>query len=266
MDEDTAIRRRDQGAATQAALLRAVLDAALAEPDRPVLRAALGAAMAGVELGGPGAPRAGVASRIDASPGAGAPRVPESAHALAAWLATPPPLTPGAASLGLAAVNALLPVPPGATPGKGQDLLLALGRGARVVVVGHFPFVERLGGAFAALAVLELAPRPGDLPAARAAEVLPGADVVAITGTTLHNGTLGGLLALCRPGARVVLLGPSAPLAPALLGLGIDALAGAVARDPRAVLDGVARSLPMRRLEGMDAVVLARENFFGLSS
>jgi len=265
MDETTQNLRQGKAPAAQAALVRAVLGAALAEPDRPVLRAVLGTALAGVELGGPGAPRAGVASRIDGG-GAAAPQVPQSAHALAAWLAAPPLLTPGAVSLGLAAVNALLPVPPGTAPGKGQELLLALGQGARVVVVGHFPFVERMGEAFAALSVLELAPRPGDLPAARAAEVLPEADMVAITGTSLQNGTLGGLLALCRPGARVVLLGPSTPLVPALLDMGIDVLAGAVARDPQAVLDNVARGLHFRHQHDMDAVLLVRENFFGVSS
>lgn len=319
------------GAAIQAALIRAVLGAAWAEADRPVGRAVLGTILAGVALDGPGAPRAGVASRTDGGPAApGAPRVPASAHALAAWLAgaapgettgnshgrsaapmprsascsasgptaphvpipmetppappdppdptdtahpghpplppAPPADMPAAVALGLAAALALLPVPADARPAKGQELLLALGRGRRVAVVGHFPFVERLGGAFAALSVLELRPRPGDLPAARAADVLPAADVVAITGTALHNGTLGGLLALRRPGARVVLLGPSVPLVPALLDLGIDALAGAVIHDAAAALDGAARGLPFRRLGGVESVVLTRGNFFGLSS
>ncbi len=273
------------GPALQAALVRAVLAAALAEADRPVRRAVLGAVLAGVELGGPGGPRAGLASRTVGAPGApglpATPGMPASAHALAGGLAgacaAPGPAGPGqpqglpaegadAAALGLAAALALLPVPGKARPGKGQELLLAAGRGRRVAVVGHFPFVERLGGAFAALSVLELRPRPGDLPAALAARVLPGADVVAITGSALHNGTLGGLLALCRPEARVVLLGPSVPLVPALLELGVDALAGAVVRDADAALDGAARGLPLRRLAGVEPVFLARRDFFDLSS
>lgn len=260
------------GAAIQAALIRAVLGAAWAEADRPVGRAVLGTILAGVALDGPGAPRAGVASRTDGGPAAPVPRSascsasdPTAPH-VPIPMETPPADMPAAVALGLAAALALLPVPADARPAKGQELLLALGRGRRVAVVGHFPFVERLGGAFAALSVLELRPRPGDLPAARAADVLPTADVVAITGTALHNGTLGGLLALRRPGARVVLLGPSVPLVPALLDLGIDALAGAVIHDAAAALDGAARGLPFRRLGGVESVVLTRGNFFGLSS
>jgi uncharacterized protein (DUF4213/DUF364 family) len=61
-----------------------------------------------------------------------------------------------------------------------------------------------------------------------AAELVPQADVVAITSMTLLNGTLDGLLALCRPEARVLLLGPSTPLHPLLFEYGIEMLSGAV--------------------------------------
>ena len=64
--------------------------------------------------------------------------------------------------------------------------------------------------------MLELAPQAGDLPASAAAEVIPQADVVALTSMTLLNHTFDGLLALRRPDAQVMLLGPSTPLAPLL--------------------------------------------------
>jgi uncharacterized protein (DUF4213/DUF364 family) len=51
-------------------------------------------------------------------------------------------------------------------------------------------------------------------PASEAASVVPEADVVLITGTTLLNNTLEKLLALCQPKARVVLVGPTVGLLP----------------------------------------------------
>ena len=115
------------------------------------------------------------------------------------------------------AVNALLAPPEGLEAVKGQDLILERGTGRRVAVVGHFPFVERMGERFEDLCVLELAPRGGDLPANRAKDVLPAADVVAMTGTTLLNGTMAPLLALCRPDAFVMVLGPQHPFRPRAL-------------------------------------------------
>ena len=80
--------------------------------------------------------------------------------------------------------------------------------------------------------MLELEPQGDDLPAAAAPEVLPQADVVGITGSTLANGTLEGLLALCRPEATVVLIGPTTPLSTVLFDYGADVLCGVLVDDP----------------------------------
>jgi Putative heavy-metal chelation len=56
---------------------------------------------------------------------------------------------------------------------------------------------------------------------------MPSADVVLITGTTLLNDTLENLLALCRPDARQVVVGPTVGLLPdAFLRRGVDVLGG----------------------------------------
>ena len=52
-----------------------------------------------------------------------------------------------------------------------------------------------------------------------------------ITGSSLVNKTLPRLLELCRD-AYTVVTGPSTPMCPALLELGIDRLAGLVITDP----------------------------------
>jgi uncharacterized protein (DUF4213/DUF364 family) len=109
----------------------------------------------------------------------------------------------------------------------------AIQPGENVVVVGAFvPFLKSLKRARQQFTVLEMDPatlKPDELPYFRPADqadaVLPSADVVLITGTTLVNDTLDHLLGLCRPAARVVVVGPTVGLLPdAFLRRGVDVL------------------------------------------
>jgi uncharacterized protein (DUF4213/DUF364 family) len=136
---------------------------------------------------------------------------------------------PTQASVGVATINALLPRQTHLWSEDNAEAVIARqGNGKRVVMVGRFPFVPRLRQRVGELQVLEQDPGPDDLPAEMAAEILPGADVVAITGMTLINHTLEGLLGLCPAEAFVILLGPSTPLTPLLFEYGVDILSGAV--------------------------------------
>jgi uncharacterized protein (DUF4213/DUF364 family) len=121
--------------------------------------------------------------------------------------------------------------------------------GENVVVVGAFvPFLKSLKRARQQFTVLEMDPatlKPDELPYFRPADeadaVLPSADVVLITGTTLVNETLEHLLALCRPAARVVVVGPTVGLLPdAFLRRGVDVLGGIRVTAPDAFLDVLA--------------------------
>jgi uncharacterized protein (DUF4213/DUF364 family) len=118
-----------------------------------------------------------------------------------------------------------------------------------VVVVGAFvPFLKSLERARQRFTVLEIDPatlRPDELPhyrpAAQAGEVLPSADVVLITGTTLINDTLEHLLASCRPSTRVVVVGPAVSLLPdPFLRRGVDVLGGIRVTAPDPFLDVLA--------------------------
>ena len=138
--------------------------------------------------------------------------------------------TPGAGRLdvGAAALNALLGAAAGGGAALGEenglDLLVRLSAGKRLAIVGRFPYLDGSRLTATRSWVLELNPEGDDLPAGAAPEVLPQADVVGITGSTLANGTLEGLLALCRPDATVVLIGPTTPLSPVLFDYGADVL------------------------------------------
>ena len=106
--------------------------------------------------------------------------------------------------------------------------------------------------------VLELNPRTGDLPADRAADVLPQADVVALTGTSLVNHTFDDLIGLCSPDAYVVLLGGSAPLTPVVFDCGVDAVAGTRVVDSPAALRTVGQGATFPQIRGKRLLVMTR--------
>ncbi len=178
-----------------------------------------------------------------------------SSHEVAALLSDPAATNTDLASLAMAAVNAVLPPPDDNMNMPGQDLVLAQGKNKNVAVIGHFPFVDNLRQACAKLWVLEKRPTAGDLPAEKAEEILPQADLVALTGTTLLNGTLAGLLNACRPDAFVVMLGPTTPFASCLFDYGIDVLAGCAVPDPEAALAGIRAGKCFKGLSGVRQVV-----------
>jgi hypothetical protein len=136
---------------------------------------------------------------------------------------------PTQASVGMAAINALLPRQAHLwSEDNAEEVIARHGKGKRVVLVGRFPFVPRLRQRVGDLVVLEQDPGPDDLPAEMAPQALPAAEVAAITGMTLINHTLEGLLALCPPEAFVIVLGPSTPLSPLLFDYGVNIISGSV--------------------------------------
>jgi uncharacterized protein len=118
-----------------------------------------------------------------------------------------------------------------------------------VVVVGAFvPFLRALKQRRQPFLVLEQNPaslKPDEMPFYRPSEeartVIPEADVVLITGSTLVNDTLRDLLALAKPSARVTLVGPTVGLLPdALMCRGAQVLGSVRISEPDAFLDVLA--------------------------
>lgn len=135
---------------------------------------------------------------------------------------------PLARSVGLAALNALLPEPTGrVTARNAGDLAAEKGTGKIVGVVGWFPFIPRLREVAAQVETFEKDPATGFALTAGRADRLARCDGLCITATTLLNGTLEGLLQAARPDAWKILVGPSAPLCAAALELGFSAVCGA---------------------------------------
>jgi uncharacterized protein (DUF4213/DUF364 family) len=140
------------------------------------------------------------------------------------------------ASIGMATINSLIEIDEKrCSEVNAFDTLAEQGAGKDVAVIGHFPFVPKLKEIARNLWVIEQRPRPGDLEADQAADILPRCQVVAITSTSFINHTLDGLLDLRRD-TFVMLLGPSTPFTPFLFDYGIDALSGTKVVDEARVI------------------------------
>jgi len=156
-------------------------------------------------------------------------------------------------SIGLAAVNALLPRQPHLWVDlHSKEVLARLGRDKTVVMVGHFPYVPELRPKVGRLLVLEQNPQDElDIPAERAPEIIPQADVLAITAMTLLNRTFDDLMALRCPGVPTLIVGPTTPLSPVMFEIGATILSGAIIENPEAVLRGLREGANFHQLRPM---------------
>jgi uncharacterized protein len=155
----------------------------------------------------------------------------------------------------LAAVNALSA--PFLTPDRyrlrfDDDVLdlLDTGRVGRLGMVGAIrPFLKRLKN----IPTIEIAvveqkeesladdEKKYFVPADRAKEVLPACDTVIITGATISNGTIDGLLTMTRPDTRIIVTGPTASMLPdALFAQGVFIVSGVAVADADTALDMLA--------------------------
>ncbi|HDS16725.1 MAG TPA: hypothetical protein ENN66_09015 [Proteobacteria bacterium] len=161
-------------------------------------------------------------------------------------------------AIGMAAVNAVVNHPDrvrNTATGNAFDYILGQGRGKNIAVLGHFPKVDSLreSGIFKNFWVFELNPQGADLGPESYAEILPQADFVLLTATTLINHTFTEVLSLC-PNSFNVLVGPSTPLHPLLFDYGIDCLAGSVVTDRLCARQYLAQGASFRHTPGLQQV------------
>jgi len=165
------------------------------------------------------------------------------------------------AAIGMAAVNSMLPIDESLCINLNAEAeIRAQGKGKRIAIIGHFPFVERLEEVAKELWTFELPgrARPGDFSGKEVETLLPQAEVVGISSTTLINHTLGSLLDLIAPGAYKMMLGPSTPLSPVLFDYGLDALSGSIVVDRERLLTCISQGANFRQVNGIRKVIIKR--------
>jgi uncharacterized protein (DUF4213/DUF364 family) len=101
---------------------------------------------------------------------------------------------------------------------------LPLIRGKRVVIIGRYPGLAQYEQE-ADITVLERQPIAQDLPDTACEYLLPEADWVFLTATSIANKTFPRLVELSQQ-AELVLMGPTTPWLPELADMGINYLAG----------------------------------------
>ena len=97
-------------------------------------------------------------------------------------------------------------------------------RGKTVSIVGHFRGAEQLVDC-REIRIFEREPREGDYPDAAEEYLIPGSDVVIVTGMAFTNKTMPRLMELSK-GAFLALTGPTVPMTEALYDFGVSAMYG----------------------------------------
>ena len=123
---------------------------------------------------------------------------------------------------------------------------IEIGSVRKAVVVGALaPVIKKLMAGNVEFHILEMDPstlkereKPYFAEASRAAEFVPDADLLVITGTTMLNDTLPGLLNMAKPGAQIIVTGPTASMLPdAFFSSGVTILGGIVVTRADDLLD-----------------------------
>lgn len=141
----------------------------------------------------------------------------------------------------------------------------------RTVVVGALaPLLKKLIKAQAEFHVIEMDPStlkpyemPYYIPSALAGEVVPEADILVITGVTLLNNTLPELIAMAKPGAQIIMAGPTASMLPdAFFSRGVSMLGGVLVTKPDDLLDVISEGGSGYHFFGKSAqrMIIRKEN------
>ena len=183
----------------------------------------------------------------------------KSAQELARGILSDQPLE---ASIGMAALNSLIDIDEGRMVQVNAAEVIAMNsRDKNLVIVGHFPFVDRMKTIARNCWVIEKHPLAGDFPEEASREYIPRADVIAITGTALINHSFQSLLELCPPNSLVMVLGPSTPLHPILFESGISFLSGSRVIDEDAAITTIQQGAVFPQVQGVRLFTMLKEDY-----
>ena len=166
------------------------------------------------------------------------------------------------ASIGLACINSLIKLPKkNLVIANAFDVIAEKGIGKNIAIFGHFPQVKRLRATSISVSVFELSPSKGEFSLEKIPEILPVADVVAITSNTIINHTLDLILPYLKTGAFALMVGPSTPLSPVLFDYGISMLAGIKVLDPKLLFQSISQGAIFRQVQGVELITISKQDF-----
>lgn len=161
------------------------------------------------------------------------------------------------AGIGLAAINSLLEIPQGnVRSGNVVQILEKQGKGKKIALIGHFPFISRLKQTAKDVWVIDFNPAPGEFHPDDAPRLLPQADIIAMTANTLITKMAEDYLTQCNPSALKIMLGPSTPMSATLFEHGLDILAGVRVTDPDLVQCFLSQGASFSQLQGVEKITL----------
>jgi len=152
------------------------------------------------------------------------------------------------ASIGVAAIMAMIPPEPNAPEFNAEELILEKGNGKKVVMVGAFPFIDKLRAVAKEFYILELDPSFLDpnnniIPATASEYLIPESELLVVTGSALINKSLERILTLASENnTYTVILGPSTIMSEVFFDYGADVLAGSEVLKPEAILRKISQS------------------------
>ena len=142
-------------------------------------------------------------------------------------------------SIGLATLNSLMETPQNFETFNILDYREEIGKGKKIVFVGHFCGLDKIRNVAKELIILERNPQQGDLIDTASEYVIPDADILAITGSAFANKSIERLLQLSR--GYTVVFGPSAPLSPVLFDYKVDLIGGSLVLNEEKVFQAVSQ-------------------------
>jgi hypothetical protein len=165
------------------------------------------------------------------------------------------------ASVGAATLNALLHVNDDLlTEIDAADWLSEHGANRSVAIFGRFPFIDdEIKPAAAQVWVFERDPLEGEFGLNAVPDVLPQAEIIAITSSALVNHTLDAILPHISPAAQVMMLGPGTPLSSKLFAFGIHLLSGVQVININQAIESVQEGVSFRNMRGLRRVTLCKE-------
>ena len=105
--------------------------------------------------------------------------------------------------------------------------------------------------------MIDLQPAEDEFGPEQAAQILPEADILAMTGNTLITKAAEDYLAMCRPDALKIMMGPSTPMTPVLFEHGLDILAGVRVVDPSLVYRYISQGAAFSQVQGIEKITLS---------